>query len=111
MNNKMKLFSYDSVDTPIHKLSGFTKLICFLLLTSAAMYSYDIRVILLMMVFSFIVLKYSQIKFSQIRLMFIYVLVEIFLEIIFYVYLVLGSWNDNVVIGYYSLIVGFCVVV
>jgi energy-coupling factor transport system permease protein len=75
MNNKMKLFSYDSVDTPIHKLSGFTKLICFLLLTSAAMYSYDIRVILLMMVFSFIVLKYSQIKFSQIRLMVIYVLI------------------------------------
>ena len=75
MNTKMKLFSYDSVDTPIHKLSGLTKLICFMLLTSAAMYSYDIRVILVMMVFSFIVLKFSRIKFSQIRLMVIYVLI------------------------------------
>ena len=75
MNTRMKLFSYDSVDTPIHKLSGLTKLICFMLLTSAAMYSYDIRVILVMMVFSFIVLKFSRIKFSQIRLMVIYVLI------------------------------------
>jgi energy-coupling factor transport system permease protein len=75
MNTKMRLFSYNMVDTPIHKISGLTKLICFLLLTSAAMFSYDIRVILGMMVFSFAVLIISQIKFSQIRLMVLYVLI------------------------------------
>jgi energy-coupling factor transport system permease protein len=75
MNTKMRLFSYDMVDTPIHKISGLTKLICFLLLTSAAMFSYDIRVILGMMVFSFAVLIISKIKFSQIRLMVLYVLI------------------------------------
>jgi len=75
MNTKIKLFSYNSVDTPIHKLSGLTKLICFLLLTFAVMFSYDIRVILTVMVFSFGVLKVSKIKFSQIRLMVIYVLI------------------------------------
>ena len=75
MNTKMKLFSYNSVDTPIHNISGLTKLICFMMLTSAAMFSYDIRVILGMMVFSFTVLIISQIKFSQIRLMVIYVLI------------------------------------
>ncbi|MFC2063575.1 energy-coupling factor transporter transmembrane component T family protein [Chloroflexota bacterium] len=75
MNSKMKLFSYDQVDTPIHNISGLTKLICFLMLTSAAMFSYDIRVILGMMVFSFAVLAVSRIKFSQIRLMVIYVLI------------------------------------
>ena len=75
MNTKMKLFSYNTVDTPIHKLSGFTKLVCFLLLTFAVMFSYDIRVILAVMVFSIAVLKVSQIRFSQIRLMVLYVLI------------------------------------
>jgi len=75
MNVKMKLFSYNLVDTPIHKLSGLTKLICFLLLTFAVMFSYDIRVILAVMIFSLGVLRLSQIKFSQIRLMVIYVLI------------------------------------
>jgi len=71
----MKLFSYNSVDTPIHRLSGLTKLICFLFLTFAVMYSYDIRVILLVMAFSITILIISKIKFSQIRLMIIYVLI------------------------------------
>ena len=75
MNTKMKLFSYNTVDTPIHRLSGFTKLVCFLLLTFAVMFSYDIRVILAVMVFSIAVLKVSQIQFSQIRLMVLYVLI------------------------------------
>jgi energy-coupling factor transport system permease protein len=61
------------VDTPIHRLSGLTKLVCFLFLTFAVMFSYDIRVILLVMVFSLVILKISRIKFSQIRLMIIYV--------------------------------------
>jgi energy-coupling factor transport system permease protein len=74
---KPKLFSYDIVDSPIHRLSGLTKLICFLLLTFAVMYSYDIRVILVVMVFSAIIMKISRIKFSQIRLMIIYVLIFI----------------------------------
>ena len=75
MNTKMKLFSYNTVDTPIHRLSGFTKLVCFLLLTFAVMFSYDIRVILAVMVFSVAVLKISKIQFSQIRLMVLYVLI------------------------------------
>jgi len=75
MNTKMKLFSYNSVDTPIHRLSGLTKLLCFLFLTFAVMYSYDIRVILVVMVFSTTILMASKIKFSQIRLMIVYVLV------------------------------------
>jgi len=75
MNNKIKLFSYDRLNTPIHRLSGLTKLICFLFLTFAVMYSYDIRVILLVMAFSIVIMIISKIKFSQIRLMILYVLI------------------------------------
>lgn len=77
MTIKMKLFSYDTVDTPIHRLSGLTKLLCFLFLTFAVMYSYDLRVVLLVMLFSFWVLWVSKIRFSQIRSMVIYVLIFI----------------------------------
>jgi energy-coupling factor transport system permease protein len=75
MNLKMKIFSYNMVDTPVHRLSGLTKLICFLFLTFAVMYSYDIRVILSVMVFSILLMRIAQIRFSQIRLMVIYVLI------------------------------------
>lgn len=78
MNMKMKLFSYNLADTIIHRLSGLTKLICFLFLTFAVMYSYDIRVILVVMVFSILLMRTAQIKFSQVRLMVIYVLIFIF---------------------------------
>lgn len=74
---KMKLFSYNLADTFIHRLSGLTKLICFLFLTFAVMYSYDIRVILIVMVFSILLMRAAQIKFSQVRLMVIYVLIFI----------------------------------
>lgn len=74
MNQKMKFFSYNSVDTPIHRLSGLTKLVCFLLLTFAVMYSYDIRVILAVMAFSIFLMRVARIQFSQIRLMVVYVL-------------------------------------
>lgn len=72
---KAKLFSYNYLDTYVHKLSGLTKLVCFLFLTFAVMFSYDIRVILAVMVFSFVILRISKIKFSQIRTMVIYVLI------------------------------------
>jgi energy-coupling factor transport system permease protein len=41
------------------------------------MYSYDIRVILIVMAFSILILRVSKIKFSQIRLMVVYVLIFI----------------------------------
>jgi len=75
MNTKMKLFSYNWIDTVIHRLSGFTKLICFLFLTFAVMYSYDIRVILFVLVFSISILVISKIQYSQIRSMVLYVLI------------------------------------
>ena len=77
MTVKMKLFSYNLVDTFIHHLSGLTKLICFLFLTFAVMYSYDIRVILAITAFSVFLLWKSKIKFRQIRTMVLYVFIFI----------------------------------
>lgn len=75
MNNKLGLFAYNKIDTPIHRLSGMTKLVCFLLLTFGVMYSYDIRVILAVMAFAVAVLLTARIRFSQISGMVYYVLI------------------------------------
>jgi len=72
---KAKLFSYNYENTLIHRLSGLTKMICFLVLTFAIMFSYDIRVILGALLFSVLILYISRIKFSQIKLMVYYVLI------------------------------------
>ena len=80
---KAKLFSYNYENTFIHNLSGLIKFICFLLLTFATMYTYDIRVILAMLVFSVILLRISKIRFSQIKVMLIYVVIFITINGIF----------------------------
>jgi energy-coupling factor transport system permease protein len=77
---KSKLFSYNYEDTIIHRLSGLTKLICFLLLTFAIMFSYDIRVILITLVFSVAILRVSKIKWSQIKLMVLYVIIFVLIN-------------------------------
>ncbi len=72
---KAKLFDYVERDNFVFNLSGLTKIISFFCLTFAVMFSYDIRMILAIMVFSFVILRISEIKFSQIKLMLYYTLV------------------------------------
>ncbi|MGC8820226.1 MAG: hypothetical protein ACP5PP_03835 [Fervidobacterium sp.] len=70
-----KLISYNPDTSVIHKLLRPTKLISFMILTSTVMYTYDIRIIAFILIFSFTLLKLANIKFSQIRLMLLYVIV------------------------------------
>lgn len=72
---KIKLFSYDQLNTFTHRLSGVTKLICFLLLTSAVMFTYDIRVVLAIFVFSLVMVKVSKISYKKVKPMIIYVVI------------------------------------
>lgn len=71
---KDKLFDYVSRHNLIYDLSGATKFLCFLMCTMAVMFSYDIRVIAGIMVFSFIMFFISQIRFAQVKGMLLYVL-------------------------------------
>ena len=72
---KAKLFDYVERDNYIYNLSGATKLLCFLFLTFSAMYAYDIRIGILILIFSFSVLHLAEIKLSQIKTMLIYVFI------------------------------------
>ncbi len=71
----MKLFDYVDKDNVIYNLSGLTKLICFICMTAAVMYSYDIRFILCVMVISIVLFRVAELKLSQIKVMLIYVLI------------------------------------
>lgn len=79
---KIKLFSYNQLDTFVHRLSGVTKLICFLLLTGAVMFTYDIRVILIVFVFSVIMSAVAKISFKKVKPMLIYVFIFLLLNFI-----------------------------
>ncbi len=70
---KINLFSYSQLDTFIHRLSGLTKLVSFLLLSFAVMLTYDYRIMLLTMVISLIAFKIAKIQFKQIKLVLMYV--------------------------------------
>ncbi len=69
MNNP---FEFEEDLSIIHRLSGLSKLISFLILTTCVMLIYDIRAILLILVLAFIVFKVAKLKLSRIKGLLIY---------------------------------------
>ena len=60
-----KILSYEEKDTWIHKLSGVTKLIFFLLWCLTSMLTYDTRVLLFMVALSLVIFKSSKTKWKD----------------------------------------------
>jgi len=63
----MKVFGYIPKDTPVHKLTGASKLILTFALSIAAMITFDTRFMLFVIVVSFILFSISGIKFSDFK--------------------------------------------
>lgn len=80
MNTEM--LSYIKKDSPIHKLTGATKLICFLLWTIAAMITYDTRVLLGLFLLGIVAFKVSKIEFKEISFVLYFILFFLFLNTI-----------------------------
>lgn len=74
------LLGYIERKSVIHKLSGVTKLICFLLWSFAAMLTYDTRVLLFLFIFSLFIFKLSKIKLREISLVLILILIFLLLN-------------------------------
>lgn len=72
---KDKIFDYVEKDNVIYNLSGLSKLICFICMTTAVMYSYDIRFVVCMMVISLGLFRVADLKFAQIKTMLLYVVI------------------------------------
>lgn len=79
---KIKMFSYSQLDTFVHRLSGLTKLVSFLLLSFAVMLTYDYRIMLLTMIISSIAFINAKIRFQQIKLVLVYVSIFLIMNIV-----------------------------
>ena len=69
-----KVLSYEEKDTWIHRLSGVTKLVFFLLWSITSMLSYDTRVLLVMLVCSLIIFKMSRTEWRQVGTVFKFIM-------------------------------------
>ena len=59
----------------VHELTGTTKLAFFLLFTFASMITYDTRVLIGLMIVSFLIFRLSRIKIREVRFMMTFMLV------------------------------------
>lgn len=62
---KAKMLTYTKQDSPVHRLTGATKLIIFAVWSVSAMITYDTRCLLLMLLFSLAVFRISRVRFQE----------------------------------------------
>ena len=77
-----KVLAYEEKDTWIHRLSGVSKLIFFLLWCMTSMLTYDTRILLFMLIFSLIVFKMSRTQWRQVGVVFQLVMVFLSINVI-----------------------------
>ncbi|MBR0622642.1 energy-coupling factor transporter transmembrane component T family protein [Bacillus pumilus] len=73
------MLSYIDRPSPIHRLTGATKLICFILWSSAAMLTYDTGILVFMLAASIVFFQLSNVRFRDIS--FVVIVLAIFLVI------------------------------
>ncbi len=66
----ISIFNYIKRESPIHNLTGATKLLCLLIWSLSAMTSFDTRLLAVMSVLAFILFFISRIRFSEVKVMF-----------------------------------------
>lgn len=69
-----RVLSYEEKDTWIHRLSGVTKLVFFLLWSVTSMLSYDTRVLLVMLICSLIIFRMSKTTWQQVGTVFKFII-------------------------------------
>lgn len=68
------MLEYSELNSPIHKLTGATKLICLIIWSLTAMLTYDTRVLGIMFILSIILFKISKVKFKDISFVLYFIL-------------------------------------
>ncbi|MBO0994178.1 energy-coupling factor transporter transmembrane component T family protein [Bacillus sp. SD088] len=76
----VEMLGYIDRPSPIHRLTGVTKLICFILWSTAAMLTYDTRVLLFLLIASIAIFIASQVKIREISFILIFILAFLLLN-------------------------------
>ena len=77
-----RVLSYEKKDTWIHRLSGVTKLIFFLLWSITSMLTYDTRVLLVMLVLSMVIYGMSKTQWRQVGTVFKFIMLFLTINLI-----------------------------
>ncbi|MBQ8030446.1 MAG: energy-coupling factor transporter transmembrane protein EcfT [Butyrivibrio sp.] len=65
-----RLISYEKKNTPVHKLSGFTKLVFFIVWCMASALTFETGILLLMLVMVLVIYRISDVKWKQVSTIF-----------------------------------------
>ena len=77
-----RLLTYAPKNTWIHRLSGVTKMLFFVLWSIAGMLTYDTRVLAVMLAISLLIFKVSKTEWKQVGTVFKFILFFLFLNLI-----------------------------
>lgn len=77
-----KILSYTEKDTWIHRLSGITKLLFFLIWSIVGMLTYDTRVLIFMLVCSLAIFKVSKTDWHQVGAVFLFIMMFLALNLV-----------------------------
>ncbi|WHY85595.1 energy-coupling factor transporter transmembrane component T [Neobacillus novalis] len=70
----VEMLSYIERKSPVHQLTGVTKLVCFLIWSTVAMLTYDTRVLLFLFLFSICVFIVSKVKLKEVAFVLLFIL-------------------------------------
>ncbi len=76
----VEMLSYIDRNSPIHHLTGATKLLCFMMWSTAAMLTYDTRILFFLLLSSIVIFMISQIKFCEISFVFFFIIIFLLLN-------------------------------
>lgn len=76
-----RILTYEEKDTWIHRLSGVTKMIFFLLWSITGMLTYDTRILVIMLVCSLVIFKVSKTEWRQVGTVFKFILLFLCLNL------------------------------
>lgn len=92
-----RLLTYEEKNTWIHRLSGVTKLVFFLLWSIVSMLTYDTRILLVMLVMSLIIFKVSRTGWAQVGTVFKFIL--LFLALNLFAVFIFAPYQGTAIYG------------
>ena len=75
------MLEYSEINSPIHKLTGATKLICLVIWALASMVTYDTRILVVMVICSIAIFKISKVEFKTVSFVFYLILVYLLIKV------------------------------
>lgn len=76
----VEMLAYIDRNTPIHRLTGVTKLLCFILWSSAAMLTYDTRILVFLFIIGMWIFIVSKIELKEVSFVLIFILIFLILN-------------------------------